>query len=388
MKRFDYLIAGGGMAAASAIKGIRQLDREGSIGLVGAEIDPPYDRPPLSKSLWKGKPLEAIWMESDGAELILGRALVELKSSNHTLRCDDGTWLEYGQLLIATGGRPRRLPFPASQVLYLHDLADYRALRASCAWARRFLVVGGGFIASEIAAALAELGKEVTMAFPEAGLASRILPNELSLFLNERFRAKGVELLCGDSLVSLESRAALQVAGCRSGRELAADVVVAGLGIEPNAELAVEAGLLVEDGIAVGPDLRTSEGEVFAAGDVASYRCEALGGRIRCEHEDNALAMGLAAGRNMAGAAEEYGRIPYFYSDLFDLGYEAVGEPDPEAETVVDWRRPFEEGTIYYLRGGRVRGVVLWNLRKRVSAARDLVASPLPLSARELSGRL
>jgi len=388
MKRYEYLIAGGGMAAAAAIKGIRELDREGSIGVVGAELDPPYDRPPLSKGLWRGKPIDAIWMDTGSADLRLGLAVEELRPSRHAVLCGNGELLEYGKLLVATGGRPRRLSAAEDPAIYLRELRDYRDLRARCEEAERFLVVGGGLVASEIAAALATAGKKVAMAFPEEGIAARLLPRDLSLYLNEFYRGKGVELFPGESVRTLEDRGAVKVARTRSGRELEAEVVVAGLGIRPNAEIAAAAGLLVDDGIAVGPELRSSDPDVFAAGDVASYFCEPLGKRIRPEHEDNALAMGLAAGRNMAGAAEPYDRIPYFYSDLFELGYEAVGELDPGREMFLDRKGEDDKAVAYYLDGGRVRGILLWNVRKRSEAARGLVAEAGPFSPEELAGRI
>jgi NADPH-dependent 2,4-dienoyl-CoA reductase/sulfur reductase-like enzyme len=388
MKSYDYLIVGGGMAAAAAIKGIRELDRDGSIGVLGAEPDPPYDRPPLSKGLWRGKPIEAIWMDAADADLRLGRFVKELQSSKHAVVCEDGELFEYGRLLIATGGRPRRLSPIDDSAVYLRDLRDYRDLRARCEGAQRFLVVGGGLIASEIAAALAMTGKRVALAFPEEGIAARLLPRDISRWLNEFYRGKGVEVFPGESVGSLETQGSLKIARTLSGKAIDAEVVVAGLGILPNADFAAQAGLLVEDGISVGPELRSSDPDVFAAGDVASFYCGALGRRIRPEHEDNALAMGLAAGRNMAGADEPYDRIPYFYSDLFDLGYEAVGELDPSRETFIDWKSRNESAVVYYLDGGRLRGVLLWNVRKRSEAARALIAETGPFRPEELVGRL
>ena len=165
------------------------------------------------------------------------------------------------------------------------------------------------------------------------------------------------------------------------------DGVVAGLGIEPNVALARAAGLEVADGILVDACLRTSAPNIFAAGDVANYPDARLG-RRRVEHEDNATAMGRHAGRAMAGQARPYESLPFFYSDLFDLGYEAVGELDVSAETYADWREPYREGVVYYLRDGRVRGVLLWNVWDQVDAARALIAEPGPFTATDLQGRL
>jgi NADPH-dependent 2,4-dienoyl-CoA reductase/sulfur reductase-like enzyme len=173
-----------------------------------------------------------------------------------------------------------------------------------------------------------------------------------------------------------------------SGLRLTVDAVVAGIGITPNVALAEAAGLAVDDGILVDRHLTTTHVDVFAAGDVARYKAPQLGKRIRVEHEDNALSMGRAAGRAMAGDFAEYGHLPFFYSDLFERGYEAVGETDPRGDTVVDWKEEFLEGVVYYISRGRVRGVLLWNTWGRVDAARALIAQPGPFTAPDLYGRL
>ena len=174
----------------------------------------------------------------------------------------------------------------------------------------------------------------------------------------------------------------------KAGFEVTVDAVVAGIGTVPNTDLAAAAGVLVENGIVVDERLRTSHPDVFAAGDVASFLAPALGRRIRVEHEDNAVTMGRAAGRSMAGDQSPYTHLPFFYSDLFDLGYEAVGELDPRLETVADWKTEFREGVIYYLSSGRVRGVLLWNTWGQVDGARALIAEPGPFRASDLAGRL
>lgn len=163
---------------------------------------------------------------------------------------------------------------------------------------------------------------------------------------------------------------------------------MAGIGIQPDVELARQAGLAVDNGIIVDEFLRTSHPSIYAAGDVAAFVNPAIGNRIRVEHEDNALTMGRAAGRAMAGQAEPYDHLPFFYSDLFELGYEAVGEVDARLETVADWIEPFRQGVVYYLRGQRVRGVLLWNVWGQVEAARRLIAMPGPFRPADLKGRL
>jgi len=170
----------------------------------------------------------------------------------------------------------------------------------------------------------------------------------------------------------------------RSGLRLTGDAVVAGLGIIPNTAIAEAAGLAVENGICVDDRLRTTSPDIFAAGDVARFEVPALGTSIRVEHEDNSVTMGHAAGRSMAGDPAAYSHLPFFYSDLFDLGYEAIGVLDPRGEMVPVWKEPYREGIVYYLSAGRVRGVLLWNVWGRVDAMRELIAQPGPFTAATL----
>ena len=393
MPNYTYLIIGGGMTADAAIGGIREVDPVGSIGLIGADPHPPYDRPPLSKGLWKGKPLENIWRktESQGVTLHLGRTAQQLDPENKRVTDDQGTVYGYDKLLLATGGTPRRLPFGDKQIIYFRTLDDYERLRTLTAEGQRFAVIGGGFIGSEVAAALAMNGKAVVMAFPAEGIGSRMFPPDLAKFLNDFYRQKGVEVLPGELAAGLELRAGRSILKVRNTqaqdeREIMADGVVAGIGIHPNVELAQAAGLEVEDGIRVDASLRTSQPDIYAAGDVANFYNPALDRRLRVEHEDNANTMGRSAGQAMAGRAVAYDHLPSFYSDLFELGYEAVGEVDSRLETVADWKEPYREGVIYYLREGRVRGVLLWNVWEQVDAARRLIAEPGPFRPENLKG--
>jgi NADPH-dependent 2,4-dienoyl-CoA reductase/sulfur reductase-like enzyme len=223
---------------------------------------------------------------------------------------------------------------------------------------------------------------------PGHGIGERIYPPDLVRFLNTYYQHKGVELVMGEEAVALDSTNDALSLTLKSGRVLPADVVVAGIGINLNTKLAEDAGLHVDNGIVVDQFLRTGDPDIYAAGDVVSYLDHTLGQRRRVEHEDNANAMGKAAGRAMAGAPEPYHHLPFFYSDMFDLGYEAVGDLDSSMEIVSDWKEPYREGVLYYLRDGRVRGVLLWNVWGQVDAARRLVAEPGPFNAANLKGRL
>jgi NADPH-dependent 2,4-dienoyl-CoA reductase/sulfur reductase-like enzyme len=390
MSHYPYLIIGGGMSADAAVRGIRELDPDAAIGLIGAEIDAPYARPPLSKALWKGEPFDSVWRKTSeaGVELHLGRRAAALDPRSKTVVDERATNFTFDKLLLATGGTPRRLPFGGEHVIYFRTLDDYRRLRELADQGKTFAVIGGGFIGSEIAAALAMQGCNVTMFFPEEGIGARLFPAELAQFLAGYYREKGVDVRAGESVVDIGEHGSQIVLETRSGSRVTVDAVVAGLGIVPNADLAHAIGLEVDDGIVVDEQLRTSHPDIFAAGDVARFNAPALGTRLRVEHEDNAVTMGRAAGRAMAGDPSPYTHLPFFYSDLFELGYEACGELNPGGEILADWKEPFREGVIYYLSHGRVRGVLLWNTWGQVDAARALIAQRGPFSAAELVGLL
>jgi 3-phenylpropionate/trans-cinnamate dioxygenase ferredoxin reductase component len=390
MKAYRYLIAGGGMTAAAALEGVREVDATGNVGLFGAEPDAPYDRPPLSKSLWKGKPVDSIWrkLNSNHLETHFGRVITTIDSRRKQVTDDQGNAFTYEKLLLATGGLPRRLPFGGDRIIYFRTLADYQKLRRLTEMARRFAVIGGGFIGSEVTAALSLNGKKVVMLFPSKDIGDRIFPRGLAQFVTRYYEKKGVEVRTEQKITSLDAHGNQLVLKTSSGREFIVDGVVAGVGIEPNVELAQSLGLKIENGIVVNEHLGTSEPDIYAAGDVAAFENPALGKRMRVEHEDNANAMGRCAGRNMAGKPEAYRHLPFFYSDLFELGYEAVGELDSRLETFEDWKKPNEEGVIYYLKNGRVRGVLLWNVWEKVDAARALITEPGPFDAANLKGRI
>ena len=381
MRKIKYLIVGAGLTADAACKGIRELDSAGTIVVVGEEPDPPYARPPLSKALWKGEPEATIWCGTAelGVGLELGRRVVGVDLDLREAHDDRGESYAYERLLLATGGRPRRLSFGGDEVIYFRTLEDYRHLRALVDGGRRVVVIGGGFIGSEIAAALALNGSSVTMVVPEAGIGARIFPAELSTALVDYYREHRVEVLLGVSVSAIvQGRVELT-----DGRTREADAVVAGIGIEPNVELAADAGLPIGNGIVVDEFGRVGGREdVFAAGDVAQFPVAALGTDFRVEHEDHAKTHGHLVGTNMAGAAERYDYLPFFYSDLFDLGYEAVGECDSRHDVFADWSDIGAEGTFYYLdQDRRPRGVLLWNLFGRIETARALIRAGTPMAA-------
>jgi NADPH-dependent 2,4-dienoyl-CoA reductase/sulfur reductase-like enzyme len=392
---YSYLIVGGGMAADAAIRGIREVDPEGTIGLISSEPDPPYKRPPLSKKLWRGKALDSVWLGTDqlGVDLHLGRTGRVLDLQHKQVVDDRGTQYGFDKLLLATGVTPRRLPFGGHGITYFRTLKDYQRLRQEAARGQRFAVIGGGFIGSEIAAALAMNDKEVVMILPEGGIGSHLFPADLAEFLTGYYREHGVEVLTHTKVTNVIMRGnrftvETQDAVASATRDIEVDAIVAGIGATPNVDLAQAAGLAVDNGIVVDPFLRTSHPDVYAAGDVAAYWQSVLGERRRVEHEDNATTMGRLAGRAMAGETAPYEHLPFFYSDLFDLGYEAIGDVDSRLEVVSDWEEPYRTGVLTYRRDGRVRGALLWNVWDRLDAARALIADPEAMRMGQISTEL
>ncbi len=390
MKHYSHLIIGSGMTADAAVRGIRELEPDASVGMIGLETDMPYARPPLTKGMWKGRPFEKIWRGTQNlnVDFHLGKRAVELDPADKRVRDDAGGEYSYEKLLLATGGSPIRLPFGEQHIIYYRTLQDYQRLRTLTEKGEKFLVIGAGFIGSEIAAALSQQNKQVTMVFRENSIGEIIYPPDLSQFLNNFYRKKGVEVVPADTVTSLEQKGSRLVVKTGAGHTYEVDGVVAGLGIRPNLEPAKSAGLKVDNGIVVDDRLRTSNPQIYAAGDVAQFPHAALGKSVRVEHEDHALSSGKQAGRNMAGADEPYHHTPFFYSDLFELGYEAVGELSSRLETVADWQEPYQKGVIYYLEGGRVRGVLLWNVWEKIKDATELIAEKGPFTEKDLQGRI
>lgn len=398
IQSYRYIVVGAGLAGASAVEGIREVDPEGPILLLGREKHLPYDRPPLSKKLWFGKTtVEKIilhpeeWYADQGIEVLPHVEVAALDPAARRITTAGGREYAYEKLLLTTGGTPRALDIPGADLeglYYYRYLDDYLHLREQVGEGSRVVVIGGGFIGSEMAAALNLNHAEVTLIYPDAYLVERVFPPSLGRAMEENYRARGVRVLQGQQPVALE-RAGDRFAVLTDTQErIIADAVVIGIGLSPNVALAQQAGLEVGNGIAVNRYGETSHPDLYAAGDVALFPYTALDWTTRVEHWDHALNHGKCVGRNLAGAGEPYDYMPYFYSDLFEFGYEAVGDCSSRLQTYADWQKENDTGVIYYLDDGRVRGAMMCNVWDQVPAARELIRAGKQVTEADLKGAI
>jgi 3-phenylpropionate/trans-cinnamate dioxygenase ferredoxin reductase subunit len=393
---YDYMIVGGGLAGASAVEGIRELDAAGSILLIGEESHLPYDRPPLSKKLWFGKQqVKDIFLhdqkfyDTHAVTLALGTTAAHLDSGKKTITTANDETYGYGKLLLATGCKARTLDIPGSDlegICYFRNLDDYLRTRGVAAEGKSAVIIGGGFIGSELAAALNINKLHVTMIFPGTLLCDRVLPDYLGQAVQQHYQEKGVRILAADKPVSFSRNSTQFITRTGKGETIASDIVIVGVGVIPDMMLAKSGGLAVGDGIVVNEYLETSRPDIYAAGDNAFFPYRALEQSMRLEHWDNALNQGKWAGRNMAGAHEPFTYQPYFFSDLFEFGYEATGEVDSRLETFADWQKENDTGVIYYLRDRKVRGVMMCNVWDKVETARALVKQGEKMTPEKLRG--
>lgn len=374
-QHYDFLIIGGGMTAASAVKGIRDRNADGTIGIIGDDADPPMTRPALSKQLWLDPAfsLQHVWLhpEAHGAQLHLQHHATQLDLTLHEVRCSNGACFHYHRLLIATGGRPSWQQIDASdRVIYFRSVDDYRRLRA---WTYteasvHVAVVGGGWLGLELAAALSQQDDvQVQLVIPQRALGEQYFPPTLVDWLQRTFTAHDINLLPENHVLQGEETDDGVTLILEDGADLMTDVVVMCTGIKPCTSLAVQAGLEVMDGIVVNEHLQTSDTDVFAAGDVANYP-DTLMGRQRVEHVDNAQKMGICAGRNMAGDRSPYAHTPYFYSQLFGLNVKGIGHMSADYRMDCHWQATPDGGAlpcgIVLYRGDddTIRGVLLINV--------------------------
>jgi 3-phenylpropionate/trans-cinnamate dioxygenase ferredoxin reductase subunit len=341
--RKTFAIVGGGLAGAKAAETLREEGFDGRIVLVADEAHLPYERPPLSKTYLAGdSKLAEAHVHDEGfysdkrIELLTSTRATALDTSAHRVSLSDGEELRYDRLLIATGAAPRRPPIEGASsdsVHVLRSVADADGLRAALGPGAQLVVIGAGWIGSEAAATARGLGAEVTVIEQATVPLERVLGARIGQFFADLHRDQGVELLTNAGVQRIEG------AGRRvrlaDGRTIDGDAVLLAIGVGPATALAEAGGLAVEDGIVVDEHLRTCDPDVFAAGDVASALHPRYGRRVRVEHWDNALSQGAAAARAMLGNADPYMKLPYFFSDQYDLGLEYIGLHAPEDELVI-----------------------------------------------------
>jgi 3-phenylpropionate/trans-cinnamate dioxygenase ferredoxin reductase subunit len=363
-----FLIVGAGLAGAKATQTLREEGFTGRIQLAGAEAERPYERPPLSKTYLAGTSErdaiyvhEPSWYDDHGVELRLGIQATGLDVSAHEVTLDTGERLRYDKLLLATGSSPRRLTVPGADfdgVHYLRQAEDADRLRTALAAAgRRVLIIGAGWIGLEVAAAARGYGNEVTLVEPQPTPLRAALGDELGEMFAELHREHGVDFRPSTRAAEiLGSGGRVTAVRTNHGDELPADLVVAGVGARPNVELAQSGGLTVDNGIWVDQTLRASHPDVYAAGDVANAYHPRLRRQLRVEHWANALHGGPAAARSMLGQQVSYDRVPYFYTDQYDLGMEYSGHVGPDGHDEIVYRgdRAGRAFIAFWLSGGRV----------------------------------
>ncbi|ACU71557.1 FAD-dependent pyridine nucleotide-disulphide oxidoreductase [Catenulispora acidiphila DSM 44928] len=380
-----YVIVGGGLAGAKAAQALREQGFDGPVVLIGEETERPYERPPLSKGYLQGKDeREKIfvhpqdWYAEHDVELRLGTGAVALDTAAHRVELADGSQVEYAKLLLATGSSPRRLPIPGADldgVRYLRRVEDSEQLKADFQPGARIVVIGAGWIGLEAAAAARAAGADVTVLEAAELPLLRVLGSETAQIFADLHRDHGVDLRCGVEIVEITGslgKADGVLLGHGAGR-IAADVVLMGVGITPNTALAESAGLKVDNGIVTDEHLRTSAPDVYAAGDAANAFHPFFGKNIRVEHWANALNQPQTAAKSMLGQDATYDRLPYFYTDQYDLGMEYTGHAEPDAYDRVVFRGDVagREFIAFWLSEGRVlagMNVNVWDVTDPIKA--------------------
>jgi 3-phenylpropionate/trans-cinnamate dioxygenase ferredoxin reductase subunit len=373
------VIVGAGLAGARAAEALRKDGYEGSITLLGDEPEHPYIRPPLSKEFLRGESdRDAAFVHPESfysehrIDLRPSTPVRSIDTPSRTVVLDDGHRVPYDRLLIATGAAPRKLPVEGAGlrgVLALRTMADADVLRASAAEAERIVVIGAGWIGSEVAASLRMLGKSLVLLAPEAVPLQRVLGPDVGAVYRDLHVERGVDWRPGTTVKRVVGPDRVQAVETSDGERIPADLVVVGIGVQPRTELAVAAGLAVGDGIEVGATLETSVAGIFAAGDVASAWHPFYDRRLRTEHWANAKFQGAAAGRSMLGETAPYDRIPYFYSDQYDLGMEYTGWASPADRLVVRGSLADRKFVAFWLADGRVvagMNANIWDVAKPI----------------------
>jgi 3-phenylpropionate/trans-cinnamate dioxygenase ferredoxin reductase component len=392
-----HVIVGGGLAGAKAAEALREEGFEGRVVLVSSEAELPYERPPLSKEYLRGEaPREKArvhpyeFYEDHDVELRLGATISAIDTAAASVELHGGGEIGYDRLLLATGAEPRRLNTPGADldgVLYLRDLSDSDAIRARLVAGSRLVVIGAGWIGAEVAASARQKGLEVTIVEMTATPLERVLGPEVGAIYGAVHRDHGVELLTGAGVEAFEGAGSVERVRLTGGRTIDCDFVVVGVGVEPRTQLAEGTGILVSNGILAGKGLETNVPGVFVAGDVANAFHPFYGGPLRVEHWANALNQPAVAARSMLGKHASYDRLPYFFSDQYEVGMEYTGYAVGRDEVVLRGDVERREFIAFWLRADCVvagMNVGVWDvtddikalIRSRTPVARERLADP------------
>jgi NADPH-dependent 2,4-dienoyl-CoA reductase/sulfur reductase-like enzyme len=371
MLTYSYVILGGGMVAGYAAKELveRGIGR-GELAIISSDVVPPYERPPLSKGFLAGTEAEESvyinprsFYDDHGIELSLTTVVTGIDRQRKRLRTHAGGQIEFEKLLIATGAQVRTLDLPGAGlpgIYYLRSLEDAKQIKLASRAAQNAVVIGAGFIGMEVASVLAQKGLHTTMAFPGERVWDRFFTPPISAFFQQYYEQRGVSFASGESVTSFEGDGRLTGVGFKSGKQLPADLVVAGVGVKP-ATAVLEGVVSLSDGVVVNEFLESSVAGIYAAGDVANYRDVLFGKQRRVEHWDNAVEQGKHVARVMLGEREPFVHVPYFFSDVFDLSYEFWGDSEGAEEVVYRGDVVTRSFSAWWLQEGRVIAAFVMN---------------------------
>jgi 3-phenylpropionate/trans-cinnamate dioxygenase ferredoxin reductase subunit len=390
-----FVIVGSGHAGAAAAEALRREGCDGRIVLAGAEPHLPYQRPPLSKKLLAGElPFEraliksAAYYEQARIELRLGGAVTSIDTAAHRIGFDRGESLEYAQLLLCLGSAARRLEVPGvglEGVHYLRTIDEVEAIRANCRPGARLIVVGGGYIGLEIAATCLKLGLDVTVLEMLERVMNRVVAPDVSAFFEAEHRAQGVKLHCNTGVAAFEGDSRVREVVCVDGRRFPAEIVVIGAGIVPVTQLAGDAGITCDNGVVVDEYCRTSAADVYAAGDCTNHPSPRYGRRVRLESVDNAFEQARSAAANMLGKSTVHDKIPWFWSDQYDLKLLIVGLSHGYDRCVLRGDPATRSFSACYLRGRELLALDAINSPKDYMAERKLIAERAVLDPQRLA---
>jgi 3-phenylpropionate/trans-cinnamate dioxygenase ferredoxin reductase subunit len=391
-REVDFLLIGGGLAAANCAAELRKRGAEGSILLAGREPEPPYERPPLSKEYLRGEAERSdayvnppSWYEENEVELLSGTNVMSLDPAARTAKLQGGEEVSFDKALIATGAMVNILRVEGAEnegIHYLRAFGNSDAIRNDAKAAGHVVLIGGSYIGAEVAASLTAKDTKCTIVTMEEIALSRTFGDEAGRWFHKLLESNGVTIHGGEELEAYEGDGRVKGVVTKSGLAIECDAVVVGAGVRPDAMLAQRAGLEVDDGIVCDSKLQTSAEGIYAAGDCCFYDSVIHGRRLRVEHWDVAMQQGMHAARNMLGADADYEVVPYFFSDLADwAGLEYVGPAKDWDEEI--WRGDREKGefSVWYLKDGRVAGALSVERSEDLAEARRMLADGIDVSS-------